>query len=402
MANYHVLVVVRRVAGYVSDRLLKVLAISPDYPPAIGGIQLLFHRVLKYASQLQTRVVTITPQRAATANVAAGEDVVRVPLIRDHRLEVILMNGAAVREALRFRPDLVLSAHIVCTPAAATIARILRVPTVLYVHGKEVGASPGIARFGLRTSSAVIAVSSYTRSLALQAGVDETKVHVIPPGVDTSDPVRSERRRLDRPTVLTVARLEDRYKGHDVMVRALPLIRARVPDAQWVIIGDGQLRGEILELAESIGVADSVVMLGSVSDAERNLWLDQSHVFAMPSRLPAGRAAGEGFGIVYLEAGVHGLPVVAGNVGGAVDAVVDGHTGILVDPTSSVDVADAICRLLLDQETARRMGEVGSRRAEEFSWPVIAGRVQQLLYSVARDNDARTPVTPGLTHLLSR
>ncbi len=62
--------------------------------------------------------------------------------------------------------------------------------------------------------------------------------------------------RRETPTILTVARLEDRYKGHDVMVRALPLIRARVPGVEWVVIGDGQLRREIAELAEAHGVAD--------------------------------------------------------------------------------------------------------------------------------------------------
>jgi phosphatidylinositol alpha-1,6-mannosyltransferase len=365
----------------VSAERVRVLAVTPDYPPAFGGIQLLFHRVLAHASRLQTRVVTIPPPAAGGRGPDPEEDVVRAPRIADHRLEVLLMNGLAIREAYRFRPDLVFCAHIVATPAAAVIASRLGVPTVLYVHGKEVGASPGIARFGLRRSSAVIAVSRYTRSLALVAGAEEAKVHVIPPGVDWMP--RTGKPRLERPTIITVARLEDRYKGHDVITRALPLIRARVPDVQWVVIGDGQLREEILDLAEANGVTDSLVMLGSVADSERNAWLDRAHVFAMPSRLPAGQAAGEGFGIVYLEAGVHGLPVVAGNVGGALDAVVDGVTGLLVDPTSSVAIADAIADLLLDRQLAERMGDAGAARAREFSFPAISARVEELLLSVA-------------------
>ncbi len=102
----------------------------------------------------------------------------------------------------------------------------------------------------------------------------------------------------------------------------------------------------------------------------------------MPSRLPAG-GAGEGFGIVYLEAGVHGLPVVAGNVGGALDAVVDGTTGLLVDPTRPRPVADAVSRLLLDREAAGRMGAAGSEHAHDFAWPAIAGRVEALLTETA-------------------
>lgn len=360
---------------------MRVLAVTPDYPPAFGGIQLLFHRVLAHASRLQTRVVTITPSRGSGPGPDSDGEVLRAPWVADHRLAVVLMNGLAIREAYRFRPDLVFCAHIVAAPGAAVISRQLGTPMVLYVHGKEVGASPGLARFGLRRSSAVIAVSRYTRSLALGAGAKEAKIHVIPPGVDWMP--RTGAPRLERPTIITVARLEDRYKGHDVIVRALPLIRARVPDVQWVVIGDGQLRGEILDLAQANGITDSVVILGSLPDTKRNAWLDGAHVFAMPSRLPAGQAAGEGFGIVYLEAGVHGLPVVAGNVGGALDAVVDGVTGLLVDPTSSVAIADAIADLLLDRQLAERMGEAGGTRAREFSFPAISARVEALLLSAA-------------------
>ena len=95
----------------------------------------------------------------------------------------------------------------------------------------------------------------------------------------------------------------------------------------------------------------------------------------MPSRVPAGGFGGEGFGIVYLEADAHGCPSVAGNVGGAVDAVVDGETGLLVDPEDHVMSADALDRLLRDEPRRRAMGAAGAERAAEFAWPLIAARV---------------------------
>jgi glycosyltransferase involved in cell wall biosynthesis len=91
--------------------------------------------------------------------------------------------------------------------------------------------------------------------------------------------------------------------------------------------------------------------------------------------------AGEGFGIVYLEAGVYGKPVVAGNVAGALDAVADGESGLLVNPTDSPAVASAIARLLHDRDLARRLGEAGARRAQGFAWPLIAERVEAVLLS---------------------
>jgi phosphatidylinositol alpha-1,6-mannosyltransferase len=99
----------------------------------------------------------------------------------------------------------------------------------------------------------------------------------------------------------------------------------------------------------------------------------------MPSRLPAGGLGGEGFGIVYMEASAHGVPVVAGAVGGALDAVVDGVTGVLIDPTDHLAVANALTELLTDADRARRLGEAGRERSLEFSWSRIGAYVGDVL-----------------------
>ena len=103
----------------------------------------------------------------------------------------------------------------------------------------------------------------------------------------------------------------------------------------------------------------------------------------MPSRLPAGGFAGEGFGIVYLEADAHGCPVVAGAVGGALDAVADGESGLLVDPTDHVAVAAALTELLSEPRRRRQLGQAGARRAEAFAWPLIAAQVEDLVLELA-------------------
>src|SRR5207244_8070422 len=139
---------------------------------------------------------------------------------------------------------------------------------------------------------------------------------------------------------LTIARLEERYKGHDVMVRALALVRAKVPGARWVVIGEGSLRPAIEQLARAYGLGEAILFVGAVPDEQRALWLRRAEVVAMPSRVPAGGYAGEGFGISLLEAGAYGKPVLAGNVGGALDSVLDGGTGLLVDPGTHVAVPE--------------------------------------------------------------
>jgi hypothetical protein len=209
-----------------------------------------------------------------------------------------------------------------------------------------------------------VVVSRHTELLR-DAGATTSELHRIPPGTDAT--VSGDTAKGERPTIVTVSRLNQRYKGHDVMIRALAEIRERVPDVQWIVIGDGELRSEYERLAAAEGLQQHVRFLGAVSDSERDAWLGSGHVFAMPSRLPPN-AGGEGFGIVFLGAAAHGLPVVAGAVAGARDAVVDGETGILVDPTDESAVAAAISELLGDTARAESLGRRGADRARDFAW----------------------------------
>lgn len=361
---------------------------TPDFPPRHGGIQLLTHRLVSHLEHASIRVHTLeAPEAAGWDASQEGFGIKRVAAGRQHRLSIARLNATAIADAFRYRPDVVLAMHIVAAPAAAMIRRALRVPAITYMHALEVVSTPALARFAARHSDRIVAVSAYTAGLAAAAGVEPQQIRVIPPGVDWRNPPVAQ--RLSRPTVVTVGRLEDRYKGHDVMVRAMPLVLARVPDAQWIVIGDGPLRESIRRLADAYGLNGAIRMQGAVTDEARDNFLSRAHVFAMPSRVPP-RSAGEGFGIVYLEAGVHDLPVVAGRAGGAVDAVLDGTTGLLVDPTDPVQVAHAITRLLTDRGLAAQMGAAGSDRARSFSWPVIAGQVEKLIAEAIRHCGGRS------------
>ena len=362
---------------------LRVLVLTPDYPPAPGGIQLLVHRLVCNAEKLEPRVVTLDSAGAARFDASDSVPVQRVRRHgRVHRTAVLGLNAAAVLEAFRFRPEAVLSGHIVVSPAASAIAFLFRVPMIQYLHAKELGTKPGLAAFAVRRAAATIAVSHHTEQLALDVGADPARVHRIFPGVDLPGTAPTERADR-RPLVVTVARMEDRHKGHDVMVRAMALIRSKVPDAHWVVIGDGPLRGSIERLAAAHGLQDHVTFTGAIPDAERDAWLERARVFAMPSRLPGGRVGGEGFGIVYMEASARGLPVVGGNVGGALDAVVHGNTGLLVDPTDHVAVAEAIARLLADPDEADSMARSGRSRAEGMTWQHIASQLESVMLPLA-------------------
>jgi phosphatidylinositol alpha-1,6-mannosyltransferase len=359
---------------------LRVLVLTPDYPPARGGIQLLMDRLVRHWESVDARVVTLAgpdpPDDGEPPNVYR----VRPPRPMGHVARVGVLNARAIHRACRRRPDVVLSGHIVMGPAALAIRRATGVPFAQYVYSEEVAHRPRLARLVAGGAGAVVAISRHAETLVRACGAPAERIHRIPPGVDL--PVPRGGPRSASPLVATVSTQQFRYKGHDVLLRAFPLIRSKVPDVRWAVVGDGPLRPLHERWAGCLGVGEAVQFLGAVDDAVRDRLLGDAHVFAMPSRL-SPNGGGEGFGVAYLEAAAHGLPVVAGDVGGAPDAVVDGITGVLTDPTDHVGVADAITRLLLDGERAAAMGRAGALHARAFAWPEVARRVRTVLEEVA-------------------
>jgi phosphatidylinositol alpha-1,6-mannosyltransferase len=274
-------------------------------------------------------------------------------------------------------------------------------------HGHEVGWSmlPG-ARQALRrigdTADVVTFVSHYTRGRIASAFGPMAGLEHLPSGVDTDlfrpdEAARAEIRSrygLDnRPTVVCVSRLVPR-KGQDMLVRALPAIRERVPDAALLLVGGGPYRGRLAALARQAGLAEDVVLTGSVPWPELPAHYAAGDVFAMPARTRGKGLDVEGLGIVYLEASATGLPVVAGHSGGAPETVRDEVTGHVVDGRAREQIVDTLVALLSDPVRARRMGEAGRRWvSEHWRWEVFADRLGALLDGrpIAPRSHPRTP-----------
>lgn len=287
--------------------------------------------------------------------------------------------AAGVAAVMRRRPDAIVVAHPHLAYAGAIVAAVAARPLIVVAHGREVWEPCSVAvRWGLRRAAAVWPVSQFTaREVVAHQGVDAARVRVLHPGVEVPPPSDGARRD---PTVLAVARLttESAYKGIDTLLACWPTVRRSVPDAHLVIVGDGAARAR-LEAQASAGVR----FTGAITDADLADRYATAAVFALPSRARTGPGAeGDGFGLVYVEAALAGLPVVAGE-GGAAEAMVDGLTGLKVDPRDHATVAAAIIELLQDREHAAELGRAGHRRAvEEFSAAAFRARVRHALESV--------------------
>jgi len=303
--------------------------------------------------------------------------------------------AASLRAAHRWREGLVIVAcHCSLAPVAWLCRFVTGAPYLVWCYGKEVWRTPSRSvHLGVGRADVAIAISEFTATAVAEHFRPKVlriiNPCVFPPFVGTGATGSGEKADVAvRPRVITVARLDagDSYKGVDTLVCGWPRVLDRVPEAELLVVGEGSARAELERLARQVGVEGRVRFLGRLSDPDLCRAYRSADVFAMPGRAELGpRAYGEGFGIVFVEAAAIGLPVVAGRAGGAPEAMVEGVTGLLVDPLDPEDVAGAVCRLLLDPSLARRMGAAGMRvAAERFSYPVFRDKVGHLLGSIRK------------------
>lgn len=257
--------------------------------------------------------------------------------------------------------------------------------TIIYSHGEEWSnisqAHEGSHIFqSLSKTDAFVAVSSYTKGRVVSYGIPPERVHVINNGVDLNrfspgpaHPELPARWGVEgRPIILSVARLVN-HKGHDTLISAMPAILERVPEAVLVIVGDGSEGPRLRALVKQMHLQASVIFTGKVSNDELLAWYRTADLYILANRTIEGGDA-EGFGLVFLEAGACGLPVIGGRVGGVPDAIRDGETGFLIDGRSTTEIAEACLRLLLDHELRATMGCNGRAHALRNSWQQQASK----------------------------
>ena len=222
------------------------------------------------------------------------------------------------------------------------------------------------------------------RSLSADAASAMVK---IAPGIDaahfapqsSSNELRQSLGLANKKVIVSVGRLVHR-KGQDVLITALPQILQSHSDAHVLLIGTGPHRKYLEDLVEKFSVQDAVTFVGRIQDADLPRYICVGDIFAMPSRTRLAGLEVEGLGIVYLEASACGLPVIAGNSGGAPDAVLEGETGIIVDGRDPVAIAGAVKYLFDDPMRAKEMGQRGREWIiSDWRWDVWAAKFMELL-----------------------
>jgi len=373
------------------------LLVTNDFPPKVGGIQVYLWELWRRLDPESFVVLTASSHPDAAAfdaeQAAAGFRIERVP----ERLVFFPTPSLVAR--IRALAEEVHAGLVVLDPALplGLAGPRLGLPYAVVLHGAEVTA-PGrlpVTRQGLahvlHRASLVVSAGGYPAAEgARAAGGHLPPVVEVPPGVDCQrfvplddEAKRAARRRLglpvEGPLVVSVSRLVPR-KGMDVLIEASRRLAPSFGDLVVAIGGRGRDAGRLGRLDGSGGVH----LLGAVADADLPDLVGAADVFAMACRNRWLGLEQEGFGIVFLEAAAAGVPQVAGDSGGAAEAVVHQETGLVVDrPEDPGAVAEALRRLLVDEPLRRRMGQAGRRRAEgSFDYDLLAPRLGAALGDV--------------------
>lgn len=400
---------------------MKSLLITHDFPPAFsGGISVFLHHLCTHLSDV---VQVLAPKSGSwetfdsqQSYVVHRQMVSLVPTAFMRKMQVrvwpsVYLACVAViqfvsyamrgcRIVIQERVNLVLVGHLYLAPVGWFIQLATSCPYAVILYGSELHRywHLGIVRrlfiAWLQQAVFLIVDSESTRQQYLARGVKAEQEFVrIYPGADVArfrpevdaGPLVRRHGVVGRPMVLTVARLVE-WKGQDLVIRAMARVVQTVPTAVYILVGEGPYRPMLERLVAELNLLDHVIFAGFVPDEELPRYYVAATVMVLVGREFRSGMPVEGFGIAYIEAGATGRPVIGSRMGGAMEAVADGITGLLVDPDDEEATAKAITRLLTNDELAQKMGRQGRARAvSEFTWEAQAAKLRQQLATIVAD-----------------
>ena len=361
---------------------MKLLLITFDFPPMISGISTFLYNMWSPLPEHDNLVLAPRIKGCEEIDREGVFGVIRYP---------VFLNSRAIRVATLMCYSLVLilkkkTDRLICgVPLSLGFIglvwkKILGIPYCVIYWGGEYDKYRRkrlllwLLTVVLKNADRVFAISDYSRSEVVGMGVDERKVRRLMPVIDTErfkpDPeISSLRERLkigSRKVLLTVARLV-RRKGVDSVINAVAVIVKTFPDVVYLIVGRGGEEAALRRLAKDNGLEDKVIFCRDVPILSKDLpeYYNLCDVYVMPNRKTEGDEVVEGFGISFIEASACAKPVIGGISGGVRDAVVDGITGVLVDPDDIQRLAHEVLRFLTDEEYAARIGRNGRERIEK-------------------------------------
>jgi len=369
---------------------MKIALCSDYFYPRIGGVT---SHILGLATELQKQGhdITIITKKTNDNGFHDFHEIegIRIrevtPLIPCSNL-IVPPNTTEIRRLFKREDFDIIHAHHAFTPTSLlsiAAAKKLNIPAVLtnhtipFRHDNRLWsfAAPPVKKY-VNKADGVIAVSNAAANF-IEHFTPKKNIVIIPNGVDTDRFNSPEKSNItEKPTILYVGRLVYR-KGLHVLIRAMPYVLRKIPDAQLLIAGNGHMKCLIELLIKRYGLEKHVKLLGFVPDKNLPMLYYMCNVFVLPS------LHGESFGVTLLEAMASGKPIVASNVGGIPEVIEDDVTGLLVKKDSEKELADAISKILIDPNLAKILANNARKSVEKYSWTHVTEKVEKVYREVS-------------------
>ena len=382
--------------GEVSRSESRILCVTNDFGPRAGGIETFVMGLIERLPFGGVIVYTSAQEDSAPYDLKWLKEF-GVEVVRDKSKILLPTPGVAYCVNALVRERKITTVFFGAAAPLGLLSKGLRragvKEIVALTHGHEVWWSK-VWPFTMAMKSIsrhvnhLTYLGEFTRSAIASSVTKEAAQSMvkIAPGIDTDhfSPVNASQLREElglthKKVIVSVGRLVHR-KGQDVLIEAMPAIIEEVPEAHVLMIGEGPYRSYLENRVKALGLQERVTFIGRIQYADLPRYICAGDLFVMPSRSRLAGLEVEGLGIVYLEASACGLPVIAGNSGGAPDAVLKEETGLVVDGTQKTDVAAAVVQLLLDPDRSKAMGIAGREWIiQEWRWEIWSARFAELL-----------------------
>ena len=383
--------------------MITTLVVTNDFGPRSGGIETFIHGLLAQASKNQQRTfVVLTSRQDPPGEVITFDQKMweenRIKVVRD-TANVLLPTRRLAKAATDLFvahkcENVIFGASAPLGLLAKSLRKAGAKHIVALTHGHEVWwarmplFSAALRRIGAQADQMTY-LGEFTRGAVANVLLreDHSKLVHLPPGVDLtrftpgikSVELQKKWGIVDAPVIVSIGRLVAR-KGSDQLIKAMPEVLQQFPKSKLLLVGTGNYQKRLEKLVRNLKVQDSVIFAGRVEHELLPDYYRLGDIFAAPCRSRYGGLEVEGLGIVYLEASAGGIPVVAGNSGGAPDAVLDGKTGLLVNGRDHREVGAAVIKLLSDQPLRQKMGADGRVWMEQlWSWEGIGARFEEII-----------------------
>jgi len=362
----------------------NILVLTTFYPPASGGIQTYSYEIVKNLVKLGCEVTTFALTSDGIKSIFSSPSFKIYKNNKKNSLKKIFSKFDVIFVTSWF-PIAIFGLFL---------SKLFSSKLFIVAHGNEIlypkkyPLLSYLMKICFRNAYQIIAVSSYTKSLLENIGVEEKKIAVIPNGTNPDqfcpdvkfDDIKKRYNLENKKIIFSLSRLVER-KNFGIVIESMIEILREVSNVVYIIAGEGPMKDKWIKLAIENGVKDQVIFAGYISDKELPKYYTMCDVFVLPSKEIIKKDEVEGFGITLLEANACGKPVVGGRSGGIEDAIVDGKTGILVNPKDKNEVKTAILKILKNPSFAKTLGRNGRKRIEkELSWIKVTKKIKKQIF----------------------